>query len=643
MAERKGAKGAVHNVNDEVNSERSRRSTSKAESRAIQARLDKEFEYRRKLQQKYNIADTKQKEQLEKELSKFRRALDMQERKEDREARKADLKFLIESGQATKADKQQYAQMRIQDDVKNLVSSAISNIGSIVKDMTNKVDGYIGVVSQYSASVNTRLQESGKTYDSITKLFSGKLFGSPFVKQTEVLEKLSELVDKGIAYNVEQRAFLSSMTDKMVTTFDVTSSTLLRIVRLQQADSTVARMGMESILNKYLNATYQDTSYLTDTFDTVEDTLVDAISQLGLEAGVEFEYVVQKWLGSLSSVGMSQKTLVELAEGINYLATGNIDALAANQSLQNLLVMGSKRAGLSYSDMLQRGLSPENLDALFSGIIKYGQELAQTENMVVKSQYANLFGLSLSDMTALLQMGDDLAYVIKQTLGYSDAVAETEEQLRTVGKRMSTAELIQNVFDNVMFSAATGLANNAAGYATWLVTNLVEQATGGINIPSISAMVMGTGVLVDLNTTVTQLMKTGLVGASLLGQIGNIVSGLGSGGALSLSGWNASDYTARGTGFTGVKAGVSKTTSSTAMVGNSGGQDIIDNSITQKTSEATQSVEGVDQQESEEMMEEIRSNVASIANILSSVFDGSSSIRVTVQDYGLTGVGKSGL
>lgn len=643
MAERKGAKGAVHNVNDEVNSERSRRSTSKAESRAIQARLDKEFEYRRKLQQKYNIADTKQKEQLEKELSKFRRALDMQERKEDREARKADLKFLIESGQATKADKQQYAQMRIQDDVKNLVSSAISNIGNIVKDMTNKVDGYIGVVSQYSASVNTRLQESGKTYDSITKLFSGKLFGSPFVKQTEVLEKLSELVDKGIAYNVEQRAFLSSMRDKMVTTFDVTSSALLRIVRLQQADSTVARMGMESILNKYLNATYQDTSYLTDTFDTVEDTLVDAISQLGLEAGVEFEYVVQKWLGSLSSVGMSQKTLVELAEGINYLATGNIDALAANQSLQNLLVMGSKRAGLSYSDMLQRGLSPENLDALFSGIIQYGQELAQTENMVVKSQYANLFGLSLSDMTALLQMGDDLAYVIKQTLGYSDAVHETEEQLRTVKYRMSTAELIQNVFDNVMFSAATGLANNAAGYATWLVTNLVEQATGGINIPSISAMVMGTGVLVDLNTTVTQLMKTGLIGASLLGQIGNIVSGLGSGGALSLSGWNASDYTARGTGFTGVKAGVSKTTSSTATVGNSGGQDIIDNSITQKTSEATQSVEGVDQQESEEMMEEIRSNVASIASIMSSVFDGSNSIRVTVQDYGLTGVGKSGL
>lgn len=643
MAERKGAKGAVHNVNDEVNSERSRRSTSKAESRAIQARLDKEFEYRRKLQQKYNIADTKQKEQLEKELSKFRRALDMQERKEDREARKADLKFLIESGQATKADKQQYAKMRIQDDVKNLVSSAVSNIGSIIKDMTNKVDGYIGVVSQYSASVNTRLQESGKTYDSITKLFSGKLFGSPFVKQTEVLEKLSELVDKGIAYNVEQRAFLSSMRDKMVTTFDVTSSTLLRIVRLQQADSTVARMGMESVLNKYLNATYEDTSYLTDTFDTVEDTLVDAISQLGLEAGVEFEYVVQKWLGSLSSVGMSQKTLVELAEGINYLATGNIDALAANQSLQNLLVMGSKRAGLSYSDMLQRGLSPENLDALFSGIIQYSQELAQTENMVVKSQYANLFGLSLSDMTALLQMGDDLAYVIKQTLGYSDAVHETEEQLRSVKERMSTAELIQNVFDNVMFSAATGLANNAAGYATWLVTNLVEQATGGINIPSISAMVMGTGVLVDLNTTVTQLMKTGLIGASLLGQIGNIVSGLGSGGALSLSGWNASDYTARGTGFTGVKAGVSKTTSSTAMVGNSGGQDIIDNSITQKTSEATQSVEGVDQQESEEMMEEIRSNVASIANILSSVFDGSSSIRVTVQDYGLTGIGKSGL
>ena len=122
---------------------------------------------------------------------------------------------------------------------------------------------------------------------------------------------------------------------------------------------------------------------------------------------------------------------------------------------------------------------------------------------------------------------------------------------------------------------------------------------------------------------------------------GNIINGLSSGGALSLSGWNAAEYTSRGTGFTGINAGVSQTTSFSAAVGNSGGQDIIDSSITQSKEEASQSVSGQESEESD-MMEEIRANVNEIAQIMKTVFDGGS-LRVTVQNYGLTGIGSSTL
>lgn len=61
------------------------------------------------------------------------------------------------------------------------------------------------------------------------------------------------------------------------------------------------------------------------------------------------------------------------------------------------------------------------------------------------------------------------------------------------------------------------IANNAASYTTWIITDLIEKATGGINIPTISVM----GNSVDLNATVTQLMKLGIIGVNVLGNIGN--------------------------------------------------------------------------------------------------------------------------
>ena len=148
---------------------------------------------------------------------------------------------------------------------------------------------------------------------------------------------------------------------------------------------------------------------------------------------------------------------------------------------------------------------------------------------------------------------------------------------------------------------------------------------------------------IDLNTSVTQLLKTGIIGFSLLGQIGNIIGSISSDGGLDLSAWGASDYTSRGTGFTGITAGVQETTSQSLTVGNSSGSDISSGSITQAQNEATQSVSGTDQGEGEDSAEEIRQNVATITMILQSIFDGNNAIRVSVQNYGLTTPSASGM
>lgn len=67
------------------------------------------------------------------------------------------------------------------------------------------------------------------------------------------MDNVQSLAQQGIVYNIEQRAFLETISDKIAATFDTTNATLLRLVKLQQSDSTASRLGMEAYLTRYFN------------------------------------------------------------------------------------------------------------------------------------------------------------------------------------------------------------------------------------------------------------------------------------------------------------------------------------------------------------------------------------------------------
>lgn len=466
----------------------------------------------------------------------------------------------------------------------NLMSAAEAvgkSIGKGLSSLNNSIDTYLTQYSSYMGIWNTRLQGTDKTYSSITKLVDRAIGMNAYVTQSKVLEKLNTYVQEGIAYNVEQRAFLGTVSEKIAATFDAANGTLLQLIRIQQADSTAARLGMESTLTQLLNSMYSDTSYLNGLSDSVSAAILQANSQLSRDGSLSFEYSVQKWLGSMSSVGVSDSTIQSIAQGINSLATGDVNALSSNTSLQNLLVMAANSAGLDYSTLLTGGMNANTTNQLLQGLVTYLQSLAQTQNQVVKSQYANLFGVTISDLTSLLNLStQDLNSIANNMLSYYNAIAETEYQLTQLSSRTSTAQKVENVLNNVMSSVGEGIANNVISYTTWLMTDLVEKATGGINIPTIGAF----GNFIDLNATVTQLMKTGIVGISTLSKIGTILSGFSKIGSLSLDDWGATKTTGRGRGLdttiSDLNTGISSTTSQTAYIGNSSGSDMYSSSIT---------------------------------------------------------------
>lgn len=456
---------------------------------------------------------------------------------------------------------------------------AANTINSAARAGENAVEQAAKVYNEYMSRVNTRLLGSSSQQDvfsGMTNLIKSNLAASPYVRQTAVLEKLNKLVSEGIAYNVEQRAFLAAVSDKIATTFEVANGTLLQLIRLQRADSTTARMGMEASITEYLNAAYRDTSYLNSTYDQVSSLLYEATAQQDRSGGVEFEYVVQKWLGSLSSLGATTELVQNIAQGLGYLGSGNISALSSNSALQNLMLMGASRAGLPYGTLLTEGLDASNTNKLLAGIVNYLGDIASSGNKVVQSEYARLFGLSMSDLVAIRSLkAQDIKDITDSLLSYGQAVAVVNNRLSTMSDRMHMSEKIDTLLDNAMFNIGSNVAGSAAGYATWRIADLVEHVTGGIPIPFIETMFGG----IDTKLTFEKAIKTGIVGISaipaLFTALGSLTRGAGTalfdaeGNTL----WNAKDIITRGQGLSPIQSGLQMTTSQSAVIGNTSAED----------------------------------------------------------------------
>ena len=476
----------------------------------------------------------------------------------------------------------------LKDNLGKAVANAVENVAAQISQALNQIDDNINQFYQYQSSVEARLQGSDESYQKSLKNIKKNVGISGLVSQKEVIENLKKLSEAGIAYNLDLRAFLATIKDDIAETFDVFDSNLMRLIRLQQSDTTAARLGMEASLTRLFNEFFSDTSYLTDAADTVSQAIIDANSQLTKNMSVEFEYMVQKWLGSLYSLGMDSGTISTIAQGLNYLGTGNVEALNGNESLQSLLAMSASRAGISYADILTGGLDANTTNNLMKSMIEYLKSIAENtdNNQVTKSAYSNVFGFSISDLTAVSSLSEtDIANIHKQSLDYQGAMDEYAYQASQIFNRTHFSQMLNTVFDNAMMTASTAIGNNAGVYATWKVLNVIEDLTGGIAIPGISVM----GNMVDLHQTVTGLAKTGIAG---LGLMGSLLGSLFNGslfGTNDVSKWGYDEFTSRGSPTKGISKGTAQGTSessSMSMVGSASSSDIKSTSMNDATDDA---------------------------------------------------------
>ena len=565
------------------------------------ARKKQELELQRNIVEEYKLRDNLTKEEL-KTYKEEKKKLAKAERE-----------------QAFKDAQEQNKQF-----LKGLPQQAWNNAFKNASAAMNEV---MSSYAKYQSAINVRLQGTSSTFQNLQRNLLNNVGITPYIRTQNMLNNLQALVESGVAFNLEQRAFLMSISDKIAATFDANTGTLRRIIRLQQEDSTAGRLGMEAYMTRFMNNMFENTEYLVDSFDTVTDALVEATSQMSTQMGVEFEYVVQKWLGSLSSVGLSSTTVSSIAQAIGYLASGDIAGLSGS-NMQNLLVMAASRAGLDYGSMLQ-GTTTKQVNTLLGSLVSYMQEIGTNTSNVVKNQFAKTFGLSMSDIRAAGNLkAEDLQNISKNLLSYSGAVTELGSQMSQVYTRMSLAEMLENVSENAKYALFSTIAANPALYGLWKVTDMIQGLTGGINIPF--ASVLGTGV--DINATVDQLMKLGVIGAGSLGMIGDIVSGISNtvdfANVMGRLGIGSNIIgTTRGRGIGSLAGGLSESTST--YIGQSSGSAFYEQTMRRQAQENDAQIQQMKEQQVQPI-ENIDTNVATIVRLLES------GISVTVNNYGLT-------
>lgn len=417
-------------------------------------------------------------------------------------------------------------------------TQTLEKLGGILtsgfNSMNAMIDNAARVVEAGYGSVTAAIDGTGKTFEDIRENFLGGIKQpgvgiSTLVKQEDLLKEVTNLARDGISTDLESISILSTIRDKTVASFQVTDGNLRRLIRLNQnlGNLTAKQFGLAAVLRTELNAAFGDSSYIGRMFQQLTGTLLDAVSANALKGSTDstnFYAVMETFAAGMYEAGVDEGTVSSIAQGLNYLGSGNINALSGNKTLQNLLLLSMDRVGMDYATILQQGLTTEDTADLLQSIIDYLAQITEqnSKNNVLQSSYANLFNLSITDMAAIRNLAKNNTFMsmarnsVNQDNNYAMSMAI--EELNQVSNRTIFSEKMNNVFENLKFTMGSGVASSKWAYPTNLISRLGVQA--GQMMQDVGMTIAG---------KVTKIASGIGYAISLLGGVDDVLAGLGAG------------------------------------------------------------------------------------------------------------------
>lgn len=349
------------------------------------------------------------------------------------------------------------------------ISGAISALDKHLDDAIKDASKFL--TDNYTL-INSNLKGFGLTFDEINEKSSNTIGLNRFVKQTDYLTQVAKLTQSGIAFNVEERAMLATLGEKLLNTFDAQDSTITRLTRYMGKDVTSAQYGVEYTLRNTLNKVFGDHSFLNNLYDNVISTIQDAALAVEGRDITPFNSSVSTWLGYMYEYGLSDEVVSKIAQGINYLGSGNVTALANSPDLQRLMLLSMDTAGLNYAEILQQGLDVDTTNVLMKSIISYLDEIVNNtkDNLVLQNSYANLFNMSITDMKAIHNLANtDIDYLSSS----NSAIAATYKSIADITDDTYVATQIDNMMANAAYTYGASIAGDDGKYIAYKVSDVI--------------------------------------------------------------------------------------------------------------------------------------------------------------------------
>lgn len=480
----------------------------------------------RELMAKYDNDAEKAQMEFQEDLERLKADEEARRAKDKRNKLKEDIEYAATLEDKLSAERQ----LKLAEGQAKLTEAMVSAVNGAMNETFNNIRQASKDYADYVERLEVGLIGSTKNYDSVSEKLSKVFSLNIFFSMDDALRKTTEMVESGINYNVELRASLATMSDKIVKTFDALDQNLLRIVRIQQSDSTQARLGMESLLQEYLNSNFQNSEYLHGLSDQVTGYILEAEALMTKEASVEFEYAVQKWLGSFSSLGVSSQTITALAQGLGYLGSGDVDSLAGNNALQQLMALSVQKGGgeRSYGDMLASGIGVKDVSTILSGFYKLVKQVNESGNLAAMNQYADLFGLTMSDITSVLNLTDEsLEKIASNMASYQATINRVEDELSTnnLWSRTSASEIFNNMQKNILTSIGLDMADSLAMN---IMYETLDQAAKVVDMFDLGVEIDPWGIGASTKIDAGAMIRGATAGLTYLGAYAKNISALSS-------------------------------------------------------------------------------------------------------------------
>lgn len=512
------------------------------------------------------------------------------------------------------------------------IGKALKMVSQKLTAFAKELDGTIKSVANYKTAWDTRLYGSEKSFLGIENVIKYGIGVSPFVKQSAVMDKLNTAISEGISYNIEQRAFLDVLKDGIATTFESFDTTLRDLVRVQQQDSTAYRLGMEASLTEYLNKMFENTEYMNNLAKITSANLYEATSLLDSAESIGYEYQIQKWLGSLYSVGMSSGSVTAISDALGKLLSGDISG--TDTGAGKLLVMAAANSGIDYAKLLTDGINESDVNLLLGSMVGYLQQIAN-DNKVVQNQMAGIFGLKISDIEAAQNLSGFVNSIFEQDKNYSANTANNKllSMMGTYITRANVGSMLDTLMDNFKYVTASSIAENPVLYTIYSMGNLLDETVNGIPIPFVDTFFGG----VDLEATVADLLRVGAMSGTILQGTAALLTGLAGGisplatyGLLSSS-TRDSVQIGKGLGLKAQENDISSLALNYKSNSNMDDFTSANNAMAEENKEVART-NSTQNDEDQTDLNDINDNQLQIITLLNDLVDGSKTIHV-VNDY----------